>query len=34
MQGFLFARPGIADEVDRMLAAGGVLPLLAVKAAS
>ena len=29
MQGFLFAKPGVADEVDRMLAAGGILPLLA-----
>jgi len=34
MQGFLFAKPGVAEQVDRMLAAGGVLPLLAVKAAS
>jgi EAL domain-containing protein (putative c-di-GMP-specific phosphodiesterase class I) len=34
MQGFLFAKPNVAEEVDRMLAAGGVLPLLAVKAAS
>ena len=31
MQGFLFARPGVAQEVDRMLAAGGVLPLLTAK---
>src|SRR5262249_50203637 len=29
MQGFLFARPGPADQVDRLLAAGGVLPLAA-----
>jgi len=34
MQGFLFAKPNVAEEIDRMLAAGGVLPLLAVKVAS
>ena len=34
MQGFLFAKPNVAEEIDRMLAAGGVLPLLEVKAAS
>jgi diguanylate cyclase (GGDEF)-like protein len=31
MQGFLFAKPGPAGDVDRMLAAGGVLPLAATK---
>jgi EAL domain-containing protein (putative c-di-GMP-specific phosphodiesterase class I) len=34
MQGFLFARPGRAEEVDRLLAAGGVLPLVANKEAT
>ena len=29
MQGFLFAKPVSAEEIDRMLAAGGILPLLA-----
>ena len=33
MQGFLFAKPGAAEEVDRLLAAGGVLPLAAHKEA-
>ena len=34
MQGFLFAKPNVAEEIDRILAAGGVLPQMAIKAAS
>ena len=34
MQGFLFAKPNVAEEIDRILAAGGVLPQVAIKAAS
>jgi EAL domain-containing protein (putative c-di-GMP-specific phosphodiesterase class I) len=33
MQGFLFAKPVVADEIDRMVAAGEALPPVAIKAA-
>jgi diguanylate cyclase (GGDEF)-like protein len=34
MQGFLFAQPAPADEIDRLVAAGQPLPALALKAAA
>jgi diguanylate cyclase (GGDEF)-like protein len=34
MQGFLFAKPNVAEEIDRILAAGGALPQVAIRAAS
>ena len=33
MQGFLFSKPVVADEIDRLVAAGQALPSVAIKAA-